>query len=109
MLAAEPKVARAETADSLKANLNRSWKHLTEPLESFLQAVTQRLIEQVNNFDPKIVPYAQYALNGGGKTGGKIDGGGRLPNAALLIGDRNDFGWHPPDLMKRGAAYQVHR
>jgi octaprenyl-diphosphate synthase len=67
MLAAEPKVARADTTDSLKANQNRSWKHLVEPLEPFLQAVTQQLIEQVNGFDPQIVPYAQYALNGSGK------------------------------------------
>src|ERR1700690_3848371 len=67
MLAVESKVARAETADSLKANPNRSWKHIVEPLEPFLQAVTQRLTEQVNEFDPQIVPYAQYALNGSGK------------------------------------------
>ncbi len=67
MLAVESKVARAETADSLKANPNRSWKHIVEPLEPFLQAVMQRLIEQVNGFDPQIVPYAQYALSGSGK------------------------------------------
>jgi octaprenyl-diphosphate synthase len=67
MLAAEPKVARADTADSLKADPDRSWKHLVEPLEPFLQAVTQRLIEQVNDFDPQVAPYAQYALNGSGK------------------------------------------
>ena len=67
MLAVQPKVARAETADSLKNNPNRSWKHIVEPLEPFLQAVTQRLFEQVNNFDPQIVPYARYALNGSGK------------------------------------------
>lgn len=67
MLAAVPKVARAEAADSLKANPNRSWKQLVEPLEPFLQAVTQQLIRQVNDFDPQIVPYAQYALNGSGK------------------------------------------
>ena len=67
MLAAEPKVARADTANSLKADPNRSWKHLVEPLEPFLQAVAQQLTEQVNSFDPQLVPYAQYALNGGGK------------------------------------------
>jgi octaprenyl-diphosphate synthase len=67
MLAVESKVARAETADSPKANPNRSWKHIVEPLEPFLQAVMQRLIEQVNGFDPQIVPYAQYALSGSGK------------------------------------------
>jgi octaprenyl-diphosphate synthase len=38
-----------------------------EPVESFLQAVTRQLIRQVNDFDPQIVPYAQYALNSGGK------------------------------------------
>jgi octaprenyl-diphosphate synthase len=67
MLAAEPKVARAEAADSLKANPNRSWKHLVEPLEPFLQAVTRHLNEQVNAFDPQLVPYARYTLNGSGK------------------------------------------
>jgi len=67
MLAVEPKVARAEAADSLKNNPNRSWKHIVEPLEPFLQAVTQRLFVQVNEFDPQIVPYARYALHGSGK------------------------------------------
>jgi octaprenyl-diphosphate synthase len=67
MLAAEPKVARAEASDLLKANPNRSWKHLVEPLEPFLQAVSCQLNERINDFDPQIVPYAQYALNGSGK------------------------------------------
>ena len=67
MLAAEPKVARAQAADSLKANPNCSWNHLVEPLEPFLKAVNQQLTQQVNDFDPQIVPYAQYALNGSGK------------------------------------------
>ena len=38
-----------------------------EPVEPFLRVVTQRLFEQVDAFDPKIIPYAQYALNGNGK------------------------------------------
>lgn len=38
-----------------------------EPVEPFLQAVNHQLIRQVNDFDPQIIPYAQYALNGGGK------------------------------------------
>ena len=67
MLAVESKVARADAADSLKTDPKRSWTHLVEPLEPFLQAVAQRLIEQVNGFDPQIVPYAQYALSGSGK------------------------------------------
>ncbi len=67
MLAAESKVARTESADPPNADLNCSWKQIVEPVEPFLQAVTQRLILQAHDFDPQIVPYAQYALNGGGK------------------------------------------
>ena len=67
MLAVEPKVARANAVDSPDANSNRSWKQIVEPVEPFLQAVNRQLIRQVNDFDPQIVPYAQYALNGGGK------------------------------------------
>jgi octaprenyl-diphosphate synthase len=67
MLAAEPKVANTDTAEAPTSNLNRSWKTLVEPLEPFLQSVTQQLTHQVNDFDPKVVPYAQYALNGSGK------------------------------------------
>ena len=67
MLAVEPKAAGINVADPPKANLNRSWKHIMEPVEPFLHVVTQRLSEQVNNFDPQIIPYARYTLNGGGK------------------------------------------
>jgi octaprenyl-diphosphate synthase len=67
MLAVEPKAAGVNVADSPKANLNRSWKHLMEPVEPFLHVVTQRLFEQVNDFDAQIIPYAQYMLNGSGK------------------------------------------
>ncbi|HXF09731.1 MAG TPA: polyprenyl synthetase family protein [Desulfuromonadaceae bacterium] len=38
-----------------------------EPIEPFLLSVNQRLIEQAGAFDSKVVPYAQYALNGSGK------------------------------------------
>jgi octaprenyl-diphosphate synthase len=67
MLVVESKVASANADGSPVANPNRSWKHIVEPVEPFLQAVTHQLIGQVNDFDPQIVPYAQYALNGGGK------------------------------------------
>jgi octaprenyl-diphosphate synthase len=66
MLAAEPKVANT-VAESPNSNLNRSWKLLVEPLEPFLQTVARQLAHQVNEFDPKLAPYAQYALNGSGK------------------------------------------
>jgi octaprenyl-diphosphate synthase len=38
-----------------------------EPVEPFLHAVTEQLIRQAREFDPQIVPYAQHALNNGGK------------------------------------------
>ena len=44
-----------------------SWKKIAEPVEPFLHAVTDQLIEQARVFDPQIVPYAQHALNTGGK------------------------------------------
>jgi octaprenyl-diphosphate synthase len=67
MLAVEPKAAGASVIDSPKTNPNCTWKHLVEPVEPFLRVVTQRLFEQVDAFDPKIIPYAQYALNSNGK------------------------------------------
>jgi octaprenyl-diphosphate synthase len=67
MLAAEPKAARLETNSPPNANSNCSWKKLVEPLGPFLDAVTQRLVRQAHEFDPKIVPYAQHVLNSNGK------------------------------------------
>ena len=67
MLAAESKVATSDSSDSLRTNPNRSWNQIVEQVSPFLQAVNERLIRQANDFDPKIVPYAQSALNGGGK------------------------------------------
>ena len=37
------------------------------PVEPFLEAVGRRLAEQVEAFDPDIIRYADYALNGQGK------------------------------------------
>ena len=67
MLAAESKVATRAIRGSPNANPNSSWKHLVEPVEPFLHAVTEQLLRQVHEFDPQIVPYAKYALKGGGK------------------------------------------
>ncbi len=44
-----------------------SWKQIVEPVEPFLDAVSHRLARQVNEFDPNIAQYAEYALNGNGK------------------------------------------
>lgn len=67
MLAVESKAATSDSSDSPDTNPNRSWNHIVEQVNPFLQAVTQRLIQQANDFDPNIVPYAQSALNGSGK------------------------------------------
>jgi octaprenyl-diphosphate synthase len=67
MLAVESKLTSASAIDSSKTSSDCSWKRLVEPVEPFLRAVTQRLFEQIDAFDPKIIPYAQYALNGNGK------------------------------------------
>jgi octaprenyl-diphosphate synthase len=67
MLAAESKVAASDSTDAPDTNPNRSWNQIVEQVNPFLQAVNERLIRQANDFDPKIVPYAQSALNGSGK------------------------------------------
>jgi octaprenyl-diphosphate synthase len=67
MLAAESKVAKPDSNGSPNESSNCSWKKLVEPLEPFLDAVTQRLVRQAHEFDPKIVPYAQHVLNNNGK------------------------------------------
>src|SRR6516164_1397265 len=67
MLAADSKVAPASGRDSLHVEPALSWKRIIDPVEPFLEAVNQRLAQQVEAFDPAISPYADYALNGQGK------------------------------------------
>jgi octaprenyl-diphosphate synthase len=65
MLAADIKVGNSQTKPA--SDPARSWKLIVEPVEPFLEAVTLRLIRQAKDFDPQIVPYAEHALNNGGK------------------------------------------
>ena len=65
MLAAETKAARVSAAP--RAESACSWKEIVEPVEPFLEAVSLRLAKQVNEFDPALAPYAEYALTGNGK------------------------------------------
>ena len=67
MLAAESKMVAAGSSESPDTDPARSWKIIAEPVEPFLHSVTQQLIRQAQDFDPQIVPYAEHALNGGGK------------------------------------------
>jgi octaprenyl-diphosphate synthase len=43
------------------------WREIVAPAEPFLQAVSQRLADQIQEFDPEIAGYAEYALTGQGK------------------------------------------
>ena len=65
MLAAEIKFARINPVP--RSARACSWKEIVEPVEQFLEAVGQRLAQQVNEFDPALAPYAEYALTGNGK------------------------------------------
>lgn len=65
MLAAEIKAARINPVPRVESA--RSWKAIVEPVEPFLEAVSVRLARQVNEFDPALAPYAEYALTGNGK------------------------------------------
>lgn len=67
MLAVESKVAAAPPVAGAKAEPPPSWKQIVEPVEPFLDAVSRRLAEQVNAFDPALAQYAEYALTGNGK------------------------------------------
>ncbi len=67
MLAVESKIATAKDAGRPHTEPPSSWKHIVEPVEPFLDAVSLRLAQQVNAFDPALAPYAEYALTGNGK------------------------------------------
>ena len=67
MLAAESKVVPTPASDSAHSEKIISWKQIVEPVEPFLEAVHGRLASQVNEFDPALIPYAEYTLNNSGK------------------------------------------
>jgi octaprenyl-diphosphate synthase len=67
MFAADAKVVPALNDDSFSVGPADSWKQIIHPVEPFLDAVARRLAKQVEVFDPDIVRYADYALNGQGK------------------------------------------
>lgn len=67
MLAAETKFPGARRERVPDEESAGSWKRILEPVEPFLNAVTQQLTRQAYDFDPQIVPYAEHALNNGGK------------------------------------------
>jgi len=67
MFAADSKAVCAPTIKTSNAAPCATWKEIIDPVEPFLEAVGQRLAKQVEAFDPEIIRYADYALNGQGK------------------------------------------
>jgi octaprenyl-diphosphate synthase len=43
------------------------WKQIVESVEPFLQGVARQMVAQIDEFEPQIIRYAQYALTAQGK------------------------------------------
>jgi octaprenyl-diphosphate synthase len=67
MFAADSKVVCAPVTDLPNAQSASDWRQIIGPVEPFLEAVDRRMAKQVEAFEPDIVRYAEYALNGQGK------------------------------------------
>ena len=67
MFAADSKAITASAVGTPRTKPGDSWKAIIEPIEPFLQSVSDRLTKQVTTFEPDLAPYAEYALNGNGK------------------------------------------
>src|SRR6478672_11923763 len=67
MLAPEMKPALAPAALAVSRRAAALWKKIVEPVQPFLDQVAVRLSEQIQEFNPEIAQYAQYALSNQGK------------------------------------------
>ncbi|MDB6112635.1 MAG: Polyprenyl synthetase [Pedosphaera sp.] len=67
MFAADTRTVAVPITGALKKETLVTWKDIAKPVEPFLEAVASRLAKQVREFDPAILPYAEYALTGQGK------------------------------------------
>ena len=67
MLATEPGAVVDPNPMAPPANEPLAWKRIIAPAEPFLQAVADRLREQINAFERDIATYAEYALTNQGK------------------------------------------
>lgn len=66
MFAADSKVVTPSERDAVPVALP-SWKAIIQPVEPFLDSVSERLSEQAKAFEPETAAYARYALSGQGK------------------------------------------
>ena len=67
MLAADSKEVCAPAIEAVQTEPAIDWKQIIGPVEPFLEAVGQRLGQQVEAFEAGLSRYADYALNGQGK------------------------------------------
>lgn len=67
MLATQPSAVTDPNPASPSAESRLAWKRLIGPAEPFLQAVMDRVREQINAFERDIAVYAEYALTNQGK------------------------------------------
>ena len=67
MLATATNAAAAAAAQNQPTATTINWQQIVEPAEPFLAAVSQRLRQQIREFDSGIEAYAEYALTGQGK------------------------------------------
>src|SRR5882672_8975536 len=67
MLATEPGAVVDPNPMAPPANNSLAWKQIIAPAEPFLQAVADRLKEQIHAFERDIATYAEYALTNQGK------------------------------------------
>src|SRR6266511_1856739 len=67
MLATEPSAVADSNPVAPPTEPHVAWKHIITPVEPFLQAVADRLKEQINAFERDIAVYAEYALTNQGK------------------------------------------
>jgi octaprenyl-diphosphate synthase len=67
MLTADSNAVQAPRVALAPVVVGESWHGLIQPVEWFLESVSDRLAAQVDAFDPGLAEYADYALTGQGK------------------------------------------
>ena len=67
MLATQTRTVVSSDPAVGETDLPEVWRRVVQPIEPFLSAVARRMMEQVQEFEPEIVPYASYALSAQGK------------------------------------------